>query len=131
MQRRVFLTAVSAISFSALLPAFAGERPPADAVNYQSLDQVKALAEAGPAIIYFHAEWCPVCQSTMLNLRARWNEIQPGITLILADYDKENELKTAFGVTYQNTFVQVSSAGEKVQIWNGGGIKALNQRPIF
>lgn len=131
MQRRVFLTAACATFLSTLLPAFADERRPADAVSYQSLDQVKALAESGPAIVYFHAEWCPVCQSTMLNFRARWDEVQPGITLILADYDKESQLKTALGVTYQNTFVQVGAAGEKVQIWNGGGIKALNQRPIF
>jgi len=109
----------------------ASERAPADAVNYESLDQVKTVAAKGPAIVYFHAEWCPVCQSAMLNYRARWDEVQPGITLILADYDKETDLKAEFGVTYQNTYVQVGIDGKALQIWNGGGIKALNEKPIF
>ena len=51
--------------------------------------------------------------------------------LVLADYDKETELKALYGVTYQNTYVQVGADGAKLQIWNGGGIEALNKRPIF
>jgi hypothetical protein len=27
--------------------------------------------------------------------------------------------------------VQVGADGEALQIWNGGGIEALNERPIF
>ena len=130
MKRRTFLTGGLVVTLSARI-AFTDERPPADAVNYESLDQLKALAARGAAIVYFHAEWCPVCQSAMLNYRARWDEVQPGITLVLADYDKETALKAQFGATYQNSYVQVGANGEALQIWNGGGIEALNERPIF
>jgi len=92
---------------------------------------VRAIAEKGAAIVYFHAEWCPTCRATMVSFRGRWPEVQPGITLIIADYDAETELKTRYGVTYQNTYVQVGPDGEKIQIWNGGGIEALNSKPIF
>ena len=131
MHRRSFLQTASGLFLALSLPAMASERAPADAVNYESLDQVKTVAAKGPAIVYFHAEWCPVCQSAMLNYRARWDEVQPGITLILADYDKETDLKAEFGVTYQNTYVQVGIDGKALQIWNGGGIEALNTRPVF
>ncbi len=130
MKRRTFLTGGLVVTLSARL-AFTDEQPPADAVNYESLDQLKALAARGAAIVYFHAEWCPGWQSAMLNYRARWDEVQPGITLVLADYDKETALKAQFGVTYQNSYVQVGANGEALQIWNGGGIEALNERPIF
>lgn len=109
----------------------AQSRPDADAVAFESIDQLKALAAERPTILYFHAEWCPTCQATMVQFRARWPEVQPGIVLVLADYDKETELKALYGVTYQNTYVQVGADGAKLQIWNGGGIEALNKRPIF
>lgn len=131
ISRRSFL-AGSTFAFSALsLPAFAETRKEADAVNFESLEQVKAIAEREPAILYFHAEWCPTCRATMVSFRGRWPEIQSGITLVIADYDTEEELKAKYGVTYQNTYVQVGRDGEKVQIWNGGGIDALNTKPLF
>lgn len=122
----------STLALSALsLPAMAETRKEADAVNFESIDQIKAIAEREPAILYFHAEWCPTCRATMVSFRGRWPEIQPGITLVIADYDTEEELKAKYGVTYQNTYVQVGRDGEKVQIWNGGGIDALNTKPLF
>lgn len=122
----------STLALSALsLPALAETRKEADAVNFESVDQLKAIAEREPTILYFHAEWCPTCRATMVSFRGRWPEIQPGITLVIADYDTEEELKAKYGVTYQNTYVQVGRDGEKVQIWNGGGIDALNTKPLF
>lgn len=129
VQRRVFLLAGLGLGLGAA--ALAAERAPADAVAYQSVEQVRALAEQGPAILYFHADWCPTCRATMVSFRGRWPEVQPGITLIIADYDSESALKAQYGVTYQNTYVQVGRNGEKLQIWNGGGIEALNSKPIF
>lgn len=131
ISRRSFL-AGSTLALSALsLPALAETRKEADAVNFESVDQLKAIAEREPTILYFHAEWCPTCRATMVSFRGRWPEIQPGITLVIADYDTEEELKAKYGVTYQNTYVQVGRDGEKVQIWNGGGIDALNTKPLF
>jgi hypothetical protein len=131
MNRRTFALALAALPFG--LPAMAQEtvRPPADAVNFESLEQVRALAAKGPAIVWFHAEWCPVCHHTMTNFRARWHEVQPGITLVIADYDAESDLKTRYGITYQNTFLQIAADGSKLAVWNGGGIEALNEKPVF
>lgn len=132
MQRRTLLLGALAGAAGAIAgPVMAQSRPDADAVAFESIDQLKALAAERPTILYFHAEWCPTCQATMVQFRARWPEVQPGIVLVLADYDKETELKALYGVTYQNTYVQVGADGAKLQIWNGGGIEALNKRPIF
>jgi thioredoxin 1 len=131
MDRRHFLIGTGTLIASLSAPAHAQERAEADAVNFESIEQLQAIAEKGPAILYFHAEWCPTCRATMVSFRGRWPEIQPGITLVLADYDSEAELKTKYGVTYQNSYVQVGRDGEKVQLWNGGGIGALNTKPLF
>jgi thioredoxin 1 len=131
MDRRHFLIGTGTVIASLSAPVHAQERAEADAVNFESIEQLKAIAEKGPAIIYFHAEWCPTCRATMVSFRGRWPEIQPGITLVLADYDREAALKTQYGVTYQNSYVQVGRDGEKIQLWNGGGIDALNTKPLF
>ena len=133
MLRRSFLFAALAGGVGALAGTTRAQEPlpPADAVAFESLDQLKALAAERPTILYFHAEWCPTCQATMVQFQARWPEVQPGIVLVLADYDAETELKARYGVTYQNTYVQVAADGSRLQIWNGGGIEALNTRPVF
>lgn len=137
MLRRSVLAYAGALALAGftLAPVFAqsegADLPAADAVLFESLEQVEALAASGPAILYFHADWCPTCQATMTSFQARWDEVQPGITLVIVDYDKEVDLRTQFGVSYQNTYVQVGADGERLQIWNGGGIRALNERPIF
>jgi len=133
MDRRSFIAGLALISAAFAVPAQAedAELPPANAVLFESLDQLRTLAAAGPTIVYFHAVWCPTCQATMTAFQARWPEVQPGLTLVIADYDAESELKARYGVTYQNTYVQVDANADKMQIWNGGGIEALNSRTIF
>lgn len=129
LNRRAFLA--SGFALGLVSPILAEERAEADAVAYESVDQLRDLAAKGPAILYFHAEWCPTCRAAMVSFRGRWPEVQPGVTLVIADYDSESDLKARYGVTYQNTYVQVGRDGEKLQIWNGGGIEALNSKPSF
>lgn len=105
--------------------------PPADAVAYESFEQIDTLASKGPTVVYFHASWCPTCQAAMTSFRGRWQEVKAGITLVIADYDEEAELKSRYGITYQNTYVQIGPDGAPKSIWNGGGIEALNEKTAF
>ena len=105
--------------------------PRADAVAYESFEQIDTLASKGPTVVYFHATWCPTCQAAMTSFRGRWPEVKAGITLVIADYDDEVQLKSRYGITYQNTYVQVSPDGTPKSVWNGGGIAALNDNTIF
>lgn len=68
-----------------------------------------ALAEAQqagkPVAVHFHADWCPTCkaQSTVLQqLKA-----EPGLdlTVLVANYDTEKDLKKRFNVRGQSTLV--------------------------
>lgn len=103
---------------------------PARVVMFEDLDQVRALAAGGPTVVFFNASWCPSCQATMRELNGRWEEARPGLALVIADYDKETGLKRRLGVTYQDTFVQVDEAAERVGIWNGGGLAGLNANVV-
>jgi len=61
------------------------------------------------------------------ELNARWADVDPDITLVIADYDKETALKGKFGVTYQDTFVLLDQNGAAVKSWNSGGVDGLNK----
>lgn len=125
--------AVLVLCLPAMLPqARAEESPaavaaaPARVLSFESEAQLEALAAEGPTVVFFYAAWCPDCRATVSELNARWNEVRPGLTLVIADYDKEQALKARYGITYQDTFVLLDASAAGVEVWNGGGVDGLN-----
>lgn len=80
----------------------------------------QALADAQkagqPVAVHFHAEWCPTCkqqEKAFAQLKA-----EPGldITVLVADYDKEKDLKRAMKVRSQSTLVVFKGEAEKARL---------------
>lgn len=111
-----------------------GDAPPTEAVaeqratvlNFENEEQLNALAAQGKTVVFFFASWCPNCRATVAELNARWAEVDPELTLVIADYDKETALKGKYGVTYQDTFVLLDASGAGIKSWNAGGVDGLN-----
>jgi len=124
----VLLALVPVASFAQAGAAPAAEQasPRASVLNFESEAQVNALAAKGKTVVFFYAAWCPNCRATVAELNARFAEVNPDLTLVIADYDKETALKSKFGVTYQDTFVLLDAAGASVKSWNSGGVDGLN-----
>lgn len=110
-------------------PALAQEATAARAtvVEYAGEADLAARAAKGKTVVFFFASWCPNCRATVTELNARWGDVSPGLTLVIADYDKETALKKRFGVTYQDTFVLIDGSAKVVKAWNGGGVDGLNR----
>lgn len=70
-------------------------------------------------ILYFHANWCPICQVLDPDITKNISKFPIGVTILKVDYDTETALKKKYGVTYQHTFVQVDPNGNKLKLWNG------------
>ncbi len=100
--------------------------PRATVLNFETEAQVNTLAAEGTTVVFFFASWCPNCRATVTELNARWADVNPDLTLVIADYDKESALKGKYGVTYQDTFVLLDAAGEPIKSWNAGGVDGLN-----
>ena len=102
---------VLAALFSALLcaaTAWAGEQP------YDKTAFDKALAEGRPVIVDFFADWCPTCKAQKPHVQSLLGEAKmKEVTLFIADYDKEKDLKGRLRVTQQATFV-VFKGGKEV-----------------
>lgn len=134
----VRLAAVAALVLASSLPVLAQTAAPeapavaapaekrAVVTNFESDAQLNDLAAKGRTVVFFFASWCPNCRATVTELNARWADVNPDLTLVIADYDKETALKSRYGVTYQDTFVLLDAKGEGVKSWNSGGVDGLN-----
>ena len=98
--------AAAAVAFSAAV--LAGELP------YDKTTLDKALAEGKPVIVDFFADWCPTCKTQKPIVRELLNDPKmKDVILLVADFDKEKDLKKALRVSQQSTFV-VFKGGKEV-----------------
>lgn len=92
---------------------------PAVIVDYSVAALATAQAGTGDVVIYFHANWCPICRALEPDIRKNLSNLPKGLTILKADYDQETALKKQYGVTYQTAFVQVDDSGIKLKLWIG------------
>lgn len=83
---------------------------------YTAQDLASAQQAGKPVAVHFHAEWCPTCklqEKAIAQLKA-----EPGldITLLVADYDKEKDLRKAMKVRTQSTLVVFKGSDEKARL---------------
>jgi len=91
---------------------------------YKDLMASEKLAARGPTVLFFAADWCPSCQADLKDLNANGSRL--GATnIVVVDYDKSADLKKKYGITVQDTFVQIGAMGEKIAAWNGGGVDGI------
>ena len=86
-----------------------------------SEDNVAKAASTGRVVVFFHAGWCPTCSQAQKDLQANFDQVPQDVTILKTDYDTSKDLKTKYGVTMQDTWVQVDSSGNSLAKWNSGG----------
>ncbi|PIR83981.1 hypothetical protein COU18_01065 [Candidatus Kaiserbacteria bacterium CG10_big_fil_rev_8_21_14_0_10_51_14] len=76
-----------------------------------------AKASSGNVVLYFHADWCPICRGLEADINANISSLPSDLTILKIDYDTASALKQKYGVTYQHTFVQVDAEGNQIAKW--------------
>ncbi len=82
-------------------------------------------------VLYFYANWCPICRPIDVEFRQNMNKIPQDVVVIRVNYEdsdtdaEEKDLAKQYGITYQHTFVQIDAQGNKLALWNGGGLAEL------
>ena len=109
MLRRLITTAL----IPTLLVALTGPVSAAE-VPYTKASFDTALAQGGPVIVDVQADWCPTCRAQKPVVQSLMSEAKrKNVTLFLANFDTEKDLKKQLGVTQQSTFV-VFKGGKEV-----------------
>lgn len=99
-------------------------------VDYRDEAQLRALAAQGPTVVFFAATWCPACRAALRAFSQNWEKVEPGITLVVADYDQVGALRRRYGVAAQHTFVQVGPDLSRLKLWSGGDVALLNANTV-
>jgi thiol-disulfide isomerase/thioredoxin len=93
-------------------------------VQYKDLMSAEALAASDPTVLFFAADWCPYCQADLKDINANGSRLGK-VNVVVVDYDKSAELKAKYGITVQDTYVQIDPMGAKLAIWSGGGVDGI------
>jgi thioredoxin 1 len=86
---------------------------------YTAADLAAAQNAGAPVAVHFHADWCPTCKTqaqVFETLKA--DSALDKVTVLIADFDKETELKKAWSVRAQATIVVFKGKTEVAR--NGG-----------
>lgn len=120
-------------------PAAAMPLPGDDAVDEMLVSGVYMPYEEGfigdgePAVLFFHAVWCPTCKRVDEMLTQWYEEEDFPLSVYQVDYDSAQELKARYGVTSQHTFVLVDGEGNALQMLTApsdSDLRALLQTKI-
>ena len=82
-------------------------------------------------VLYFYANWCPICRPVDAELRENESQIPEDLKVIRVNYndpetdDEEEELAKTYGITYQHTFVQIDENGNEITKWSSGGLEEI------
>ena len=79
-------------------------------LDFNKEDYEKALNEKKKILLYFYANWCPICRVEQLSTFAAFNEINdPDLIGFRVNYrdsdtdESEENLAKEFGISYQHT----------------------------
>ena len=105
-----------------LLLAVSGLARALDIQPYTTNALQQAQAAGKPVAVHFHADWCPTCKEQEKAFNGLRGDSQlKGITLLVANYDNERELKKAMNVRSQSVVVVFRGSKETARI--GGETK--------
>lgn len=71
-----------------------------------------AISQGQQVVLYFRADWCPLCQALDADLAAKEDQIPPTLAIFTIDYDTASSLKNEYKITSQHTLVYLDSKGE-------------------
>lgn len=87
-------------------------------VSYDDYQADTAQYADKTKVLFFHASWCPICQSINKEVSADQSSIPENVVLIKTDFDSQTALRQKYGVTTQYTFVQVDENGDELKQWS-------------
>jgi len=98
---------------SALLLATAALSHALEIKPYSAAELAETQKANKPVAILFHADWCPTCRAQQQVLNTLKTESGLDLTLLVANYDSERDLKKRFNVRSQSTLVILNGQQER------------------
>ena len=83
-----------------------------------SQSELSAVQQQGrPVVVHFHADWCSTCVAQAKSLEALKADPQlKAMTVLVADYDKEKELRKSMKIRSQSVMVVFKGSEEVTRL---------------
>lgn len=90
--------------------------PELDAPVYEEYSDAKRTAYLGKKahVLFFHADWCPICRVMDRNITEDLANFPAGTKILKTDYDTETDLKREYKVNIQSTIIVIDAHGDVV-----------------
>ncbi len=88
-------------------------------LEYNQADYDAAIASGKLAVLYFYADWCPICAEEFPKMMDAFDELDGGVVGFRVNYrddlvtPEEEQLAREYGISYQHTKVFVKD-GERL-----------------
>lgn len=87
-----------------------------DIQPYSATALTQAQNANKPVALHFHADWCPTCRAQEKVLQDLKSEAGLELTVLVANYDTEKDLKRRFNVRAQSTLVVLHGKKETYRV---------------
>lgn len=87
-------------------------KPTGNKGTYRDYSPEAVSSATGQAVLFFHAPWCPQCNSIEKGIKEQG--VPTGYDIFKVDYDSSHELRDKYKITIQSTFVRVNESGEEI-----------------
>ena len=74
-----------------------------------------SLIGQSPVVLYFHANWCPLCIQIEKNITENLADFPKGSKILEIDFDTELALRQEYGITVQATLLTLNADGEVIE----------------
>ena len=101
---------------SALLVAAASMAQAFEVKPYSAQALADAEKAGQPVALHFHADWCPTCRAQDKVLQSMKTEKGMDLTVMVANYDTEKDLKRRFRVNSQSTIIVLKGTKETARL---------------
>jgi thiol-disulfide isomerase/thioredoxin len=88
-------------------------------ITYETYLAAPANYAETEVVLFFNAYWCSTCKVARDNFEASIQDIPKNVTIVLANFDEDTELRKKYGVIVQHTFIHVDNEGNELQRWYG------------
>lgn len=97
--------------------------------SYTPVAHAHAQQAGQPTALHFHASWCPTCRAQEAAFKGMQSERNLDITVFVADYDQERDLRRQLGVRSQSVVIVYRGANETAR--SGGETNAEKLRALL
>lgn len=110
MQSFLKLVLSFVLAFSAMVASALDIQP------YTATALAQAQQAGKPIALHFHADWCPTCRAQTLVLNELKLDPSLNLTVLVANYDTEKNLKRRFNVRAQSTLIVLRGTQETYRV---------------